>query len=101
MRYLAKDLRKNPWLYFHLGLLLFIGIVCFVGPFFYNQDYRTQNLLLGAQAPSWEHILGTDALGRDLFARLLYGGRISIVIGFLSNSFTISLIALVASFNST
>lgn len=89
MRHFAKDLRKNPWLYFHLGLLLFIGIVCFVGPFFYNQDYRTQNLLLGAQAPSWEHILGTDALGRDLFARLLYGGRISIIIGFLASTIAI------------
>ena len=89
MRGFVKDLRKNPWLYFHLGLLLIIGIVCFIGPFFYSQDYRTQNLLLGAQVPSSEHILGTDALGRDLLARLLYGGRISIIIGFLASAIAI------------
>lgn len=35
-------------------------------------------------APSAEHILGTDSIGRDVFARLLYGGRISLSVGLIS-----------------
>ena len=35
-------------------------------------------------APSKEHILGTDSTGRDLFARLIYGGRTSLFVGFFS-----------------
>lgn len=84
-----KNMRNNVWFYFHLSVLIFIGILCFLGPFFYHQDYRTQNLILGAQAPSWNHILGTDILGRDLLARLLYGGRMSIFIGFLASGLAI------------
>ena len=36
------------------------------------------------QSPSWEHPLGTDSIGRDVLARLLYGGRISLMIGLIS-----------------
>lgn len=89
MKRFSQFLKKNPWFCFHLGVLLFVCIICFLGPFFYHQDFRTQNLLLGAQAPSWNHILGTDILGRDLFARLLYGGRISISIGILASGISI------------
>jgi oligopeptide transport system permease protein len=43
--------------------------------------YQEQNLDLGATAPDAEHWFGTDTLGRDLFVRLLYGGRISLGVG--------------------
>ena len=35
------------------------------------------------QAPSWQHPMGTDGLGRDLLTRILYGGRISFTVGLL------------------
>lgn len=43
-----------------------------------------QDLELGAVPPSIDHLLGTDVFGRDLFTRILYGGRISLMVGFLA-----------------
>ncbi len=44
-------------------------------------DPAAQDLALGATPPSWAHAFGTDDLGRDMFARVLYGGRISMLVG--------------------
>ena len=57
---------------FILGLII---LLCIFLPFIMNLDpYSTDSLSVYA-APSAEHILGTDEIGRDLFARLVYGGR--------------------------
>ena len=45
----------------------------------YDSDYTAFSA-----APSGLHILGTDAIGRDIFARLVYGGRTSLLVGLLS-----------------
>lgn len=45
------------------------------------QDPAAQDLARGATPPSWAHWFGTDDLGRDLFARVMYGGRISMLVG--------------------
>jgi oligopeptide transport system permease protein len=76
-------LRKNKLALFGGVLLVVLALLCGIGPFF-AQSYQEQNLYLGATPPSAQHLLGTDTLGRDLFARILYGGRISIMVGLVA-----------------
>ena len=47
-------------------------------------DYAYQDLNLGPSGPSAAHLLGTDTLGRDLLTRMMYGSRISLMVGFLA-----------------
>lgn len=64
-------------------VLVVLALACAAGPLF-SQSYEDQNLDLGAVPPSAQHWLGTDTLGRDLLARILYGGRISITVGLVA-----------------
>jgi len=63
---------------FFLSVLI---ILCLLAPILTPYSYEQQNLELGASAPSWTHLFGTDANGRDLFTRVLYGGRVSLFVG--------------------
>jgi peptide/nickel transport system permease protein len=61
-------------------LLALIVLVVVLGPVFWTADPHQQDLLGRFGAPSGEHPLGTDALGRDVLSRVLYGGRLSLSI---------------------
>ncbi len=71
-----------------LGLILGLVIILVAissGVFLnYDKDVIGMNVIERLQGPSWNHILGTDDLGRDLFSRIIYGARYSLVIGFVS-----------------
>lgn len=76
-----RRLRKNHLAMFGGITLLVIALLCVVGPLFSPYGYEQQDLVLGAAGPSLQHWLGTDLFGRDLLTRLLYGGRISLLVG--------------------
>lgn len=65
------------------GLIVLIGIIlaAVFAPFLCRYSPTEQNLLIRLQPPSFEHILGTDEYGRDIFSRLLYGARVSLLVG--------------------
>ena len=72
------------------GLVLLILIVLAIfAPWIAPHSYSYQNLDLGAQPPSAEFLLGTDTLGRDLFSRILYGARVSLLVGFVATAVTL------------
>lgn len=72
-------LRSLPFLFLVLVTLSAV-FADFVAPYNPNQQ-DLANLL---SPPSWDHIMGTDSLGRDVFSRMLYGGRISLLVGVVS-----------------
>ncbi len=79
-------LSKNKLAVCGLIFFVFITFACFIGPLFFQASYEDQNLAQVTLPPSLEHWMGTDILGRDLFIRLLYGGRVSIGVGFAATS---------------
>lgn len=87
-RALVRRARANRSFMFGLGLLTLIVLLALLGPVFYAQDPYAQDLTARAVPPiwygkgSWAHVFGTDSLGRDYLARLLHGGRVSLLISF-------------------
>ncbi|HXH28783.1 MAG TPA: ABC transporter permease [Candidatus Polarisedimenticolia bacterium] len=63
-----------------VALLIMVAAV-FVGPFVYRVPINEIDFKAKLQSPSWTHPFGTDDLGQDLLARMLYGGRISLAVG--------------------
>jgi oligopeptide transport system permease protein len=66
--------------------LIVIGLLCVVGPWLIHYGYEQQDLVLGPAPPSAAHWLGTDPFGRDLLVRILYGGRVSLMVGFIATA---------------
>jgi peptide/nickel transport system permease protein len=83
-RSLLQRLLGHPLAVASAGLLLALALLVLAAPAIgasLGIDSETQNLLARLQPPSALHWLGTDELGRDLFMRLLEGGRVSLGIG--------------------
>jgi peptide/nickel transport system permease protein/oligopeptide transport system permease protein len=65
-----------------LFILAIVLLAAIFGPFFSPYDYETGSAA-ALSPPSWQHWGGTDLLGRDVFTRMLYGARISLLVGFV------------------
>lgn len=85
---MKRRARNHPGLIIGVGFILFFCIFGLFAPWLAPHDPYDQNLtnrladpVWGAKG-SWEHIFGTDALGRDVLSRLMYGARLSLLISF-------------------
>ena len=67
-------------------VLVVLIVLAAFAPWIAPYPYAYQNLDLGASPPSSAHLLGTDVLGRDLLSRILYGARISLLVGFIATT---------------
>ncbi len=79
-----RRLKQNKVAMVSLYGLILLVIIVIILPIFYKYDYITNNMELTNARPGGGHIFGTDNLGRDLFARILYGSKISLSVGIVS-----------------
>lgn len=83
MKKLLKFIKDNPLIFISIVYILLLVSLSLLAPYIAPDPKKidTNNIL---QSPNHIHIFGTDALGRDYFARCLYGARVSLVIAFFS-----------------
>lgn len=76
-----RKLLNNRLAVFGAAILFIILVGCIAAPLFTKYDPLLIDMKAVLQPPGGEHLLGTDKVGRDIFSRILYGGRLSILIG--------------------
>ena len=81
---LKKMFKSNYLFTFGVIICLFWIIMAIIAPFVAPSDPVVQDLTLRLKAPSAAHIFGTDNFGRDIFSRVIYGGRYSLLAGCLT-----------------
>ena len=95
----AFNTNKTSWV--GLGLFLTVCLIAIFAPLIAPHDPIDQNILYRLKAPSAAHWMGTDYYGRDTLSRLIYGARISLVIGLLAIGIALvigSMIGLIAGY---
>ena len=88
-----RRLRKNKMAMVGLAIVVFLVLLAVFADFLfdYEEIVIKQNTAIRLQGPSAEHWFGTDEFGRDILARLVHGGRISLVVGVVAVSIALVL----------
>ncbi len=76
-----RRFKRHRMAYFSLWVLAALALAVLLGPLFYKVGINDIDFRSRLADPSSKHLMGTDDLGRDLLARMLYGGRISLAVG--------------------
>ncbi|HAY85291.1 MAG TPA: peptide ABC transporter permease [Chloroflexi bacterium] len=78
----AFNANKTSW----VGLAIFMAVVlmAILAPWLAPHDPLAFDTAKVLSPPSWSHMLGTDGIGRDVLSRMIYGARISLLVGFVS-----------------
>jgi peptide/nickel transport system permease protein len=78
---LAFALRQQPTMYFGIAVLVALALMAIFAPWIATYSPTDINPLARMKPPSAAHFFGTDALGRDVFSRVVWGARVSLVVG--------------------
>lgn len=83
-----RRLNKNKLAIIGMYFILFLIIVAVFGPLIapYGMDDQNPNEIL--RFPSWRHLFGTDNFGRDILSRMIYGSRVSLMVGLIAVGFS-------------
>lgn len=85
------SLKRHGMFALGLGIVLIMSALALLAPLLAPYDPFSLNLDAILLPPSPEHLLGTDALGRDVFSRMLYGARVSLWVGFVAVGISLSI----------
>ncbi len=86
-----RRLKKNRAAVVSGVILLITVIACLLVPELSHWRYDQADLKFGPHPPSWQHWMGTDYFGRDLMARVFFGGRISFAVGIIATAVSFSI----------
>ena len=81
-----KKLFKNKYFLTGGTVIMILLLLCFFAPVLTKYSYSDINLTNINKGPSLKHLLGTDELGRDVWTRILYGGRVSVTVGIVATA---------------
>jgi peptide/nickel transport system permease protein len=89
MKKIVDFIRSDKSLYIGSILIAIIIIFSLIGPILSPYNYSSQNLSEALQSPSFSHPLGTDYYGRDMLARIMHGGQITLGIALLATTIAV------------
>ncbi|PYZ96288.1 ABC transporter permease [Alteribacter lacisalsi] len=84
-----RRLRKNKVAFVSLWFIVAVHLVVFLGPLFWRVDPEALTTAGGLAGWSLQHPMGTDNIGRDVFARMLHGGQVTLLVGLTSMVFSV------------
>jgi peptide/nickel transport system permease protein len=87
---LFRMFKRNKTSVVGLFMALVVVMITFISPWISPHDPISQNVDLQHAPPSWAHPFGTDSYGRDQLSRILWGSRVSLVVGILSVLFAMT-----------
>ena len=84
-----KSLRRNSLAMFGLAVMILFALCAIFADFIAPFPYDQQNINHILEPPGRTFLLGTDGFGRDMFSRIVYGSRISLMVGFIAVTFSV------------
>jgi len=94
-----RRFKRNRLALFGAVIILSLAVTAIIAPLIAPFDPNQQDILHRLEPPSARHFLGTDDLGRDLLSRIIYGTRVSLLVGFVAVGIAIMIGALLGLFS--
>ena len=80
---ILRAIFTNPKIAFGVGVVVFFVLIAIAAPLLTPYDPNA-SLVTGSLPPSWSHIFGTTGLGQDMFAQIVYGARVTLMVAFIA-----------------
>jgi peptide/nickel transport system permease protein len=83
VRSIFRTILSNPKIVFGVGVVTFFVLMAIAAPLLTRYDPNA-SIVTGSLPPSWAHIFGTTGLGQDMFAQIVYGARVTLMVAFVA-----------------